>query len=378
MSSPFFAPLLPLLIFLLSCPFPAFSRVTVLSNRQLPNDTAGVPLLTGELTVLSVPPLYYYYVNNWGGCAGVDCCASSGGCASCCFSPPSPQYPDPCVYTANHSVSVYSTADFASFKPLGVVLSPATRLPGIEFRPQVVYNAATKKFVLFYEDRWLNGSSNPGYAVATASSAAGPFTTVSASTVLAGKGRVGDYDLFVDDDGAAYHVRTGLVIARLDGNYTRGTGDVYELPSTEVEGPAMFKRKGVYYLLVGVGCCACRGGSNVIVYTALRPLGPYTMQGDVGSNHTQPFDKHSPLNYVTHAQQSKVVEVTGADGEAQYLWVGNQWVTATTPGRERNRDLLYWALLSFTADGNITQMEWQDSVKLSMPDLAPHPRTSQE
>jgi hypothetical protein len=366
MSSPF---LVSFLISILALPFLVLSRVSVLSNTALPNDTAGVPVLTGELSLLSVPPLVYYYVNDWGGCAGVDCCPSSGGCASCCFSPPSPQYPDPCVYTGNHSVFLYSTADFSSWRPLGAVLSPSNRLAGIEFRPQVVYNKATRKFVLWYEDRWLNGTSNPGYAVATADGAAGPFTTVNPSTVLAGKGRVGDYDLFVDDDGAAFHVRTGLVIARLDANYTRGTGDVYELSSPNVEGPAMFKRKGVYYLLVGVGCCACRGGSNVIVYTALRPMGPYTLQADVGSNKTQTFDKHSPLNYVTHAQQSKVIEVTAADGMAQYLWVGNQWVTSRTPGRERNADLLYWALLSFAADGNITQMEWQDSVKLSIPDV---------
>ena len=357
------------------------ASTTTLSNIALPIDTSGHPLLTGELTLLSMPPTYYLYVNDWGGCPGVDCCPSSSGCASCCFSPPTPQYPDACVYTGNHSVVGYSTVDFHSWKAMGVVLSLSDRLPGIEFRPQVVYNNFTRQFVMWYEDRWLNSSSNPGYAIATSDSPGGPFHTVDNSVELKGKGRVGDYDLFIDEDGTAYHVRTGLVVSKLTKEYLAGTGDVYELSSPNVEGPAMFKRKGVYYLLVGEGCCACRGGSNIIVYTALHPLGPYTMQGDVGSNTTDghTYDKHSPWNFVTHAQQSKVLPVTAADGTVQYLWVGNAWVTAKTAGKERNADLLYWAVLDFTADGNITQLVYHETTQLSIPDVSYHiPMPTQE
>lgn len=42
--------------------------------------------------------------------------------ASCCFNPPSPQYPDPCVYTNNHSVVAYATKDFETWDYLGVAL----------------------------------------------------------------------------------------------------------------------------------------------------------------------------------------------------------------------------------------------------------------
>ena len=369
------SPLLPLLLLLLllsSLPSLTTPRNVTLSNVHLPLDTSQHPLLTGEISILPQPPLYYVYVNDWGGCAGIDCCGSSAGCASCCFSPPSPQYPDPCVYTANHTVVAYSTADFATFAPLGAVLSPSARRAGIEFRPQPLYNALTQTYLLWYEDRWSNGS-NPGYAIASSPHPAGPFNTTHASVVLPGKGRVGDYDLFVDRDGTAYHVRTGLTIVQLDATYTKPTGAVYELDSPNVEGPAMFRRGRWYYLLVGEGCCACKGGSNVVVYTAERPLGPYVMRGDVGSNKTagHVFDRHSALNYVTHAQQSKVVEVQGEGGEVQYLWLGNQWVTAATPGRERNQDLLYWAVLRFDETGNITQLEYQEKITLSVPDTTP-------
>ena len=48
------------------------------------------------------------------------------------------------------------------------------------------------------------------------------------------------------------------------------TGASVDIPNGGVEGPSMFKRNGIYYILVGVGCCACRGGSNVVVRTNFR------------------------------------------------------------------------------------------------------------
>ena len=175
----------------------------------------------------------------------------------------------------------------------------------------------------------------------------------------------------------------------------------------------MFKRNGVYYLLLGVGCCACKGGSNIEVsgpphraacsleaascalgaplppppshprtcarplprfcrplqvYTATSPLGPFVSRGDVGSNHSNPFDKHSYYNYVTKSQGSKVFEVAAADGSTQYVFLGNQWVTSTLPGNPRNHDNLFWAVLNFDATGNITQLQWSDTTTISIAD----------
>ena len=47
------------------------------------------------------------------------------------------------------------------------------------------------------------------------------------SQVLGGSGRVGDFDLFVDEDGMAYHVRTGIVIEKLDVDYMGGRGEIF-------------------------------------------------------------------------------------------------------------------------------------------------------
>ena len=229
---------------------------------------------------------------------------------------------------------------------------------------------------MWYEDRWSSGT-NRGYAVATSTSPAGPFTTIVESTTTHGSGRVGDYDLFVDTDGSAYHVRTGVVVEKLNDTYTGTTGQITSFVDGTVEGPSMFVRRGpdgvsTYYITLGVGCCACRGGSNIEVYTGPSALGPFTYRGDVGTNKSQAVDRHSPYNYVTHAQGSKVFSVIAADGTEQFVWLGNQWVTATEPGRPRNHDLLYWAILEFddtVSPPMIKQLSRTDNITLSLPDV---------
>jgi len=341
-------------------------KQVTLSNTQLPKDINGNLLLTGEMTVLADAGAWFLYMNDWGGCPGIDCCNVKGwsGCSTCCFT--KPPLTDPCVYTANHTVVAYKTSDWESFFPLGEVLRPVDRLPGIEFRPQVIKCPATGTYVMWYEDRWSSGT-NRGYAVAHSQNASGPFITVANSVILPGNGRVGDYDVFVDDEsGISYHVRTGLTIVELAANCSapaEGATPV-EIPNGGVEGPALFKRLGIYYLLVGVGCCACKGGSNVIVYTSSQsPLGPWMQMGDVGSNTTEGhiFDPRSPYNYVTRAQQTKVINISN-----QFLWLGNQWVTSMLPGNPRNSDLLYFTVLNFSDDGNITQMVREDSCTISV------------
>jgi len=366
-----FSALLPLLLLLLcGGAQPVHGKQVSLSNVALPRDTGGHLLYTGEASALAHNGTYYLYFNNWGGCTGVDCCPTAKGCADCCYT--KAPFADPCVYTNNHSVVVYRTADFATFEYAGEALPRARRADGIEFRPCVVYNARTRLFVMWYEDRH---SGQEGYAVATSPTAEGPFATVSNSTKMAGKGRrdgAGDFNILVDDDGAAYHVRDGFVVVRLSDDYLSSTTEFGYLHTPKPsEGPVFFKRGGLYYILPGTGCCGCRGGASIYVFTATAPLGPYTFRGEIGSNQTAaaPLDAHSPYNYVTRAQASSIVAVpsSAAPGaEVQYLWLGNQWVTSTEPGRPRNHDLLYWTVLNFTANGSIAQVQRQDETVISV------------
>jgi beta-xylosidase len=108
--------------------------------------------------------------------------------------------------------------------------------------------------------------------------------------VLPGKGRTGDYDIFVDDDGSAYHVRTGFDVVKLNANFTGPDSHMSSFTTPKAsEGPVMFKRNGKYYVMSGTGCCACIGGSTIYVQEADSLAGPWNFKGDVGSNPT-PFE----------------------------------------------------------------------------------------
>lgn len=335
------------------------TRRVTLDNTKLPHDTRGLPLITGEADVLVHDGSMYFYFNNWGGCTGVNCCNSTSGCASCCFAGPN----DPCVYTNNHSVVVYKTSDLEKWNYMGEALPLGARHIGIEFRPHVVFNKATNLFVMWYEDRW-HGQS--GYGVATSSTPEGPFKTISDTVHMTTKDKIGDFDIFVDEDGNAYHVRTGFVIEKLNATYTGVSGETYHFSTPKPsEGPVMFKRSDLYYILPGTGCCSCIGGSSIYVLISKNPMGPYTFQGDVGSNPDHHFDKHSPNNYVTKSQASAVFSVKHSNGTT-LVWLGNQWVTSQFPGAPRNHDLLYFTTLPFTVNGSISQLQWHNTITIDV------------
>lgn len=115
---------------------------------------------------------------------------------------------------------------------------------------------------MWYEDRPV-GSQGQGYAIATSPTPGGPFVTLRTNVTLPGDGRYGDYDVFVDDDGSAYHVRTGFDIVKLDDDFLGAAEHVstFSTPK-DAEAPVLFKRGGTYYVLTGTACCACLGAAK--------------------------------------------------------------------------------------------------------------------
>ena len=298
-------------------------------------------------------------------------------------------------YLGGHTVQAYKTVDFQTWENLGVALPLDSRLPGIEFRPCVVFNKETGLFVMWYEDR---GKEEEGYAVAVSATPSGPFRTVHVNVTMPGSGRTGDFNIFVDDDGAAYHVRTGFDIVKLNANFTGPTEHVasFSTPLAS-EGPAFFKRDGTYYITAGTGCCACIGGSTIYVLSS-PDLRTWTFQGDVGSVPGHAFDKHSPSeseellcgdglggglectcvahcnlsvnvnhpptdNYVSNAQGSAIFKI----GD-QVIYLGNQWNSGLkeTPPGPRNHDLLFWTVFRFDDQGRVEQVVWQDEVEVEI------------
>lgn len=183
-------------------------------------------------------------------------------------------------------VSVYSSRDLVHWKNEGVALAPEPRNPDHDLspenvieRPKVIYNARTKKFVMwFHQDSPNYQAARSGVAVSD--TPAGPFKYLGAfrpnagvrplnateadlapapdnllARDLEGGQMARDMTLFVDDDGAAYQFYSSesnktMHVSRLTDDYLRPSGQYARiLVKLSMEAPAVFKHNGRYYLI---------------------------------------------------------------------------------------------------------------------------------
>lgn len=224
------------------------------------------------------------------------------------------------------------------------------------FRPHVVYNAATQKYVL-----WINSYDNGvDYHVFTASRPTGPFTEAATPTLAVNNGqppgviRHGDHSLFVDDDGTAYLVYTDwiaggdIVVERLSSDYLTGSGSYTRLHQSTTEAPAMFRRGSTYYITYSdPNCGYCATGTSY--KTASSPLGTWSARTNVSTDSCA-------------GQPSFVSAVPTTSGTA-YLFASDQWNNANPSEALAN---YFWAPLSFGADGSIAPITCQKSFSLDL------------
>ena len=287
---------------------------------------------------------------------------------------------------------VYSSPDLAQWTNEGDLFraSPV----GVYYRPYVIYNAKTHKYVLWYN--WYPKLWNGQTGVATSDTPTGPFTIVHPNVTLHSTSP-GDGSLFADDDGTAYFIYTSLSegstirIEQLTPDYLASEGKVSGILAVGAESPVLFRRHDVYYALCGPRCYACPGGTEVQVLKAFSPLGPYRANsaGDINrfprdkplsnvktetwaisvcsSNNTDapanpdrtsrgvPMiirDINAPL---IAAQETWVARIP-TDGEPLYIWLGDGWDSA--PDHVRGHNLQYWSPpLKFDTNGDILPLE---------------------
>jgi hypothetical protein len=266
---------------------------------------------------------------------------------------------------------------------------PPSRNPGVAFVPVVVHNKRHDKYVMWYENFNMTAEfkkccidstkldcCHGQYSVALSDRADGGFVTERQGPGHAANctccNYQGDFTLFVDDDEA-----TGYLVVRHDGffcieqldeTFTAGTGLVHHAPMVENkdipgdEAPILFRRGGTYYLLEATGCCGCKGGSTTYVLTADHPLGPYTLQGNIGE-----AADGSP---VTKAQPRSVFKVPApGGGEPTIVHLSNNYVPGEGgEGTCTNGGLLYWYPLQFGSDGQLRNLTWRDEVRFEMAD----------
>ncbi len=160
-------------------------------------------------------------------------------------------------------VSCYSSRDLLSWKNEGNVLPAVKDDPKHDLhsskvveRPKVVFNAATKKFVMWMhidsEDYKL---AHAGVAVADAPT--GPFQYLGSLRPDGAMSR--DMTLFADDDGKAYLFHSSednatMHVAQLTDDYLKPSGRFERVfIGRSMEAPAVVRHKGRYYLMAS-GC----------------------------------------------------------------------------------------------------------------------------
>jgi beta-xylosidase len=161
--------------------------------------------------------------------------------------------------------------------------------------------------------------------------------------------------VFIDDDGQAYLYFGGarrLMVARLAADMTSFVGSFTELtPSGYVEGPAMNKRRGIYYLMWSEGDWTDASDSAAYAM-ASSPLGPFSRVGR--------FLESNP-SVGNGAGHNSVVNVPGTD--EWYVAYHRRPVTEGDP----NHRVTCIDRLTFNADGTIVP------VTLTTTGVAPHP-----
>lgn len=296
----------------------------------------------------------------------------------------------------NVGVHCYSSTDLEHWTDEGIALSVEPEGSGspietgcILERPKVIYNAKTKQFVMwFHLEQKGDGYGSACSGVAVSDKATSPFRFLRAGRINPGHwpanmseeeralpvrcegawfdgghlpahpdslnilGRdleagqmARDMNLFVDDDGKAYHIYSSeenstLQIALLDDTYTQHTGEyTRHFVGRFMEAPALFKRNGKYYLMMS-GCTGWRP-NEARSAVADHIMGPWTELGNPCIDDT---------THTTFASQSTYILPVGND---QFIYMGDRWTPANAiDGR--------YIWLPITFEGDRFFVSWHD------------------
>ena len=198
---------------------------------------------------------------------------------------------------------VWSSADMVNWTDHGSPLNLASFswASANAWAGQTVYRNG--KFY-WYVPMTVRATGQMGIGVAVSNSPTGPFTDAIGHPLVS-NGQI-DPTVFVDDGGQAYlywgnpdlwYVRLNADMTSYSGSPTKITlttagfgarsGDANR-PTLFEEGPWVYKRNGLYYLVFAARCC-----SEFIAYsTAPGPTGPWTYRGTIMPTQGSSFTNH--------------------------------------------------------------------------------------
>jgi hypothetical protein len=253
-------------------------------------------------------------------------------------------------YSLTNRYRVYSSPDMAQWTFEGELLKGQPS--GVYYRPYVVFNPNTGKYVLWYN--WYPKLWNGQVGVAISDTPLGPFTIVNPNVLRNRQGsRSGDGSLFVDDDAKGYFVFSAIDdgyairVLSLTPDYLGLTGEASGILAKGGEAPLMFRRNNLYYVLCGPLCAACPQGSQVQVFTSTSPFGPFTPRSVINRRP----DNSAPL---LPAQETWVARIPTPEGPA-FIWLADRWQSC--PDGVKGHDFQFWAPLMFSPDGDILPID---------------------
>ena len=302
-------------------------------------------------------------------------------------------------------VHCYSSINLTDWKDEGIALEVIKNNPEHDItegcileRPKVIYNAATKKFVMwFHLELKSMGYDAARSGIAVSDNVTGPFEFVKSFRPNAGfwpqnvreihKKPVGedvkehycggkgclpshpdtvnilgrdfaggqmarDQNLFVDDDGKAYHIYSSeenstLHISQLTDDYLSDAGKYVRVFSDRyMEAPAMFKHEGKYYLIAS----DCTGWEPNAARMAWAPaiFGPWEELGNpcVGNEADLTFRSQSTCILPVHGKKDA------------FIFMADRWMP------ENAMDGRYiWLPVRFNEKG-IPKIEWENEWSL--------------
>ncbi|MBR5062010.1 MAG: family 43 glycosylhydrolase [Prevotella sp.] len=306
--------------------------------------------------------------------------------------------------TSNAMVGItcYSSTDLTTWKNMGVAL-PVSQEKGNELergcimeRPKVIYNPATRKFVMwFHLELRHRGYDAARFGVAVSDRPEGPYQYLYSGRANAGKWPVefgktqieeaesfnlSDYQewwtprwtravrrglfikrdfaegqmsrdmtLYVDDDGKAYHIFSSeenltIHIAELTPDFLHHSGRYTRLsPAGHNEAPAIFKHQDTYWMITS-GCTGW-DPNEARMFSAPSIWGPW-------KQHPNPCV--GPNSEITFGGQSTFI-LPLPDGK--FIFMADIW-------RPRHPIDARYIWLPITFDNETPVIKWQDEWKL--------------
>jgi hypothetical protein len=248
-------------------------------------------------------------------------------------------------FTYANRFSCYSSPDLVTWTPHGDITRVYDSLPlqGMYFRPHVIFNKRTGKYVLWYNWYPAGTNWNGKFGVAQSDNPWGPFVVYNSQVTVPGMTQVGDFAVFADGDTTGY-----CVYGWHNGSVGKLSDDFLSIQTGATligsgEGFCMFKRQNIFYFQWGNQCCFCSAGASANISRATVATGPFTTNAPA-----------SIIGATTHAQALGAAEISTTSGSS-YSYLGDRW--QSTPDGIKGHDFIYFSEpMVFDGSGNIAAL----------------------